>query len=84
MCDKAVNEDPWLLNYIPDWFVTQEQVKIWHDDSEYNGDDDDNDDDDDDDDDEIIVWYEGYKKRKAQKAQIEKELMPIVCHPSRW
>ena len=77
MCDKAVNEDPWLLNYIHDWFVTQEQVKIWHDDSEYNGDDDDNDG-------EIIVWYEGYKKRKAQKAQIEKELMPIVCHPSRW
>ena len=34
MCDKAVNEDPWLLNYIHDWFVTQEQVKIWHDDSE--------------------------------------------------
>ena len=27
--------DPWLLIYAPDWFVTQEQVKIWHDDDYY-------------------------------------------------
>ena len=32
MCDAAVREDPWLLKYVPDWFVTQEQLKLWHDD----------------------------------------------------
>ena len=35
-------------------------------------------------DDKLIEWYEGYQKRKAQKAQIKKELMPIAWHPSRW
>ena len=32
---------------------------------------------------ELIEWYEGYKKRKAQKAQIKKELMRVASHPSR-
>ena len=27
ICDKAVEEDP----CVPDWFVTHQQVKIWHD-----------------------------------------------------
>ena len=27
---------------------------------------------------------ESHKKRKAQKAQIKKELMPITLHPSRY
>ena len=39
---------------------------------------------DDDDVDEIVKWYDGYQKRKAQKAQIKEELMPLVWHPSRW
>ena len=39
---------------------------------------------DDDDEDKVFEWYDGYKKRKAQKAKIEKELMPIVWHLSRW
>ena len=26
----------------------------------------------------IIKWYDGYKKRKAQKAKIKDELMPIA------
>ena len=73
MCDKAVEEDPRLLEYVPDWFVTQEQIELWDDDDDY-----------DDDDDKLIGWYNGYKKRKAQKGQIEKELMPIAWHPSRW
>ena len=30
---------------LPDWFVRQEQVKIWHDDNNYW------------DDDEIVEWY---------------------------
>ena len=32
----------------------------------------------------FIKRYDAYKKRKAQKTQIEKELMPIAWHPSRW
>ena len=32
----------------------------------------------------LIEWYDGHKKRNAQKAQIKKELMPITRHPSRW
>ena len=43
-----MREGPWLLNYVPDWFVTQQQVKMWHDDSEYH------------DKDRLIEWYHGY------------------------
>ena len=32
----------------------------------------------------IIEWYEDYHKRKAQKASIKEELMPIAWHPSRF
>ena len=49
MCDDAVWEDSYSLRFFPDWFVTHQQVKIWHDDDDY------------DDDDEIINWYNGYK-----------------------
>ena len=73
MCNKVVCVDPWLLNYVTDWFVKQQQVKLWHDDNDLY-----------DDADEIIEWYDGYQKRKAQKAKIEKELMHIAWHPSRW
>ena len=52
MCDKTVRDDPFSLIYVPDWFVTQ-QVKIWHDDSEYH------------DNDRIVEWYDGYKKHRA-------------------
>ena len=75
MCDKAVREDPFSLLCVPDWFVTQQQVKIWHHDDDFY---------DDDDDDEIIEWYNGHEKYKAQKAQIKKELMLIAWHPSHW
>ena len=54
---------------VPDWFVTQQQIKILQHDWYNNN---------------LIGWHEGYEKRKAQKAQIEKELMPIAWHPSRW
>ena len=46
------------LGYVPDWFVTQQQVKIWHDDD---------DDDDDDGDDRLIELYDDYQGRKTQK-----------------
>ena len=32
----------------------------------------------------LIRWRNEYKKRKAQKAQIKKELLPIAWHPSSW
>ena len=50
MCDKAVRDDPSSLQYIPDWFVTQQQLKLWHDDYDYCNDD------------KLIEWYNGYKK----------------------
>ena len=34
--------------------------------------------------DELIECYQGYHKRKPQKAKIEEELMPTTWHPSRW
>ena len=71
MCEKAVKKCLWLLKYVPDWFVTHQQMKIWCDDDEYCNYD------------KLIEWYKGYQKRKAQKAQIRKELMPIAWHPSR-
>ena len=62
MCIRAVDAGLGLLGYVPDWFVTQEKLKIWHDDDEYCNDD------------EFIEWYNGYQKRKAQKAKIKEEL----------
>ena len=79
MCDKTVRKCPSSLMYALDWFVTQQQIKMWRDGDEYC-----DDDDDDDDDDELIKWYEDYQKRRAHKARIEKELMPIAWHTSRW
>ena len=32
----------------------------------------------------MINWYDGYKRRKVQKAKIKEELIPIAWHPSRW
>ena len=66
MCEKAVEKYQWLLKYVPDWFVTHQQIKIWHDNDDYCNDD------------ELIEWYEGYHKCSAQKAKIKKELMPIT------
>ena len=57
MCDNAMRMDPWILNYVPHQFITQQQVKIWHDDNYYP------DDDDNDDDDELVEWYKGNKRR---------------------
>ena len=73
MCHDAFVEDTSSLQYFPDWFVTQQEVKSWHDYYDYC-----------DDNDELVEWYEGYKRRKVQKAQIKKELMRIAWHPLRW
>ena len=71
MCDDVVWSDPYSLQFVPDWFVTHQQIKIWRDDDEYC------------DDNELIEWYDGYQKRKEQKAPIKEELLPIAWHPDR-
>ena len=68
MCNKAVRMDPWFLQYVPNWFVTQKQIKIWYKNFKLYE----------------AEWYEGYQKRKALKASIKEELLPIAWHPSRW
>ena len=56
MCIRAVEVGLGLLEYVPDWFVTQVQIGLWHDDDYWHHDD------------KLIKWYEGYQKRKDQKA----------------
>ena len=59
MCDKAIRNDYFSVRFVPDlfvpdWFVTQQWIKYFHDNNDnwyYN---------------RIIEWYDGYKKRKAQ------------------
>ena len=68
MCIRALKVDPWQLNNVPNWFVVLQ--KMWYED--FN------------DSHYLIRWHNAYQKRKAQKAQIKKELMPISWHPSRW
>ena len=72
MCDKAVRKERFSLLFVPDWFVTQQQIKYLRDDNDdsYNN--------------TFINWCDGYKKGKAQKAKIKDELMPVGWHPSRW
>ena len=72
MCERAVEKDLCLPEYVPNWFVTQGQIKSWHDDDEYCNDN------------RMIEWFDSYKKRKAQKASIKEELLPIAWHPSRY
>ena len=58
--------------YVPDWFVTQQLLKLWYDEDKYCNDY------------KFIKWYKGYQKCKAQKAKIKEDLLPIAWHPSRW
>ena len=67
MSNEAVEADPYTLKYVSDWFVTQQQIKIWYDNL----------------DDGLINWYKGYQEHKARKAKIKEELMPIAWHPDR-
>ena len=75
MFEKVVKDDPSSLQYVPDWFVTGEWACMWYDKSDYWADDENN---------KFFKWYDGYKKRKAQKAKLKEELMRVVWHPSRW
>ena len=72
MCNEAVRDDPSSLQFVPHWFVSQQQLDAWYDDDYWHHDD------------ELIEWYEGYKKRKAEKAKIKEEHLPIAWHPSRY
>ena len=54
-----------------DMFVTYKQLHLWYHDYYYCNDD------------RFIRWFDGYKKRRAQKAKIKKQLMPIVWNPGR-
>ena len=94
MCVKAFNVNPLKFEYIPDrlktqemcsdkfhfsdevddipdWFITLEMIGIFSRPCcagcDFEFDD----------------WFNGYKERKAQKAQIRDELMPIAWHPDR-
>ena len=72
MCSKVIEAGPWQLKDVTDWFVTKQQIQLWHDDDDYCNND------------KLIEWHDGYKKRKAQKAQIKEQLMPIAWHLSRY
>ena len=71
MCDDVVKNDPSSLQFVSDWIVTKQQIDAWFDDGYWY------------DDDEMIEWYDSYKKRKAQKAKVKEELLPIAWHPDR-
>ena len=65
MCDKAGKENSSSLEYVPNYFVTREQMWMCYDDYY----DDDGDDHwDDENKDRFLDWYEGYQKRRGQKA----------------
>ena len=66
---SALEEEPSSLQYVPDYFVTQKQLKIWRDRDDYCNDD------------ELFEWYEGHQKGIAQKAKIKEELLSIAWHP---
>ena len=66
-----VRRDLYSLQYVPDWFVTEEQIDVWYYDDEYCGDG------------ELIEWYNDCHRRKAQKAKLKEELMLIAWHPDR-
>ena len=69
MCNKAVRQYLFSLLFVPDWFVTQQQIDVWYDGNHvYN-------------DNQMIKWYDGYKTRRVQKAKVKEELLPIAWHP---
>ena len=72
MCNKTVRNNPCTLKYVPDWFVTQQQLKLWHDEDYYCNNN------------KVIKVYDGYQKFKTRKASIKEELLPIAWYPSIW
>ena len=56
-CEAVVRQDPFLLQYVPDWFLKQQKERLWHDDDDFCNDA------------ELFEWYDAYKKRKSQKSK---------------
>ena len=68
ICNRAVSRHGLcLLENVLDWFkgVIQQKIKIWYDTGSLY-------------DDSLTEWYNGYQKRKAQKAKIKEELLPVA------
>ena len=59
-----MREGPFSLQYVPDWFVKQQQVELWYDDNDYY------------DDNKPVEWY--YKKRIKEKLWIKRCLCGLV------
>ena len=66
-----MNQGLRLLKCALDWFVTPLQIGLWHDSKCHE-------------DGKIVKWYKGYKKHKAQKVEIKKEIVRAAWHPSRY
>ena len=91
MCNEAVQSNPWMLELVSEHLKTQKMCnqalqsdpevleyvpdwfvtlqEMWVEDF---------------DDDELFTGRDAYIKRKAQKAKIKEELMPVAWHPDRW
>ena len=74
MCDQAVKEDSYSLQFVPDWFLTRECMWMWYDDHYDDGGhwDDDNDED------NFFDWCKGHQKWNTRKASIKEQLLPIA------
>ena len=60
MCDDTAWRDPFFLQFVLDWFETQEQIDVWDDDNDYCNDN------------EVIEWYDGYKNKNPRKQKLKK------------
>ena len=56
MCDAAVSEENFFLQYVLDWFVTQGQVIIWRDDDTHCNYD------------KTVEWYDASKKTQGPES----------------
>ena len=72
MCDKAVREDSFSLQYVPDWFVTLEQVKSWHDDDDYCNDA------------KLVEWYDHIKTQEMCNYAVRMEPHSLEYVPDRF
>lgn len=54
MSNEVVKKCPWLLVYMPDWFVTLKMPENINNYKEIN---------------DLVKWCDDYKQREAQKAQ---------------
>ena len=68
MCEKAFKKYLWLLKYVPDWFVTHQQPKTWHDNDDYCNDDDELS--------VMVIKSERLKKRKLKK--VDAHCLPSI------